>query len=69
MAKKSRLTRKKIKQLFKHIEEKLLSFKQRKKVTICKMKLDIANEALESNWKELNLNIDQWKHKYIYPFG
>jgi hypothetical protein len=33
------------------------------------MKQDIADEALESKWQELNLGIDQWKHKYLYPFG
>ena len=33
------------------------------------MKQEIADEALESKWNELNLGIDQWKHKYLYPFG
>ena len=33
------------------------------------MKQELADEALESKWKELNMGIDQWKHKYLYPFG
>ena len=33
------------------------------------MKQELADEALEGKWKELNMGIDQWKHKYLYPFG
>ena len=33
------------------------------------MKQELADEALESKWQELNMGIDQWKHKYLYPFG
>jgi hypothetical protein len=38
-------------------------------LTVKRMKQEIADEALESKWNELNLGIDQWKHKYLYPFG
>ena len=39
------------------------------KLTIAKMKQEMQDEALEKKWKELNMGIDQWKHKYLYPFG
>ena len=39
------------------------------KLTISKMRQELADEALERKWKELNMGIDQWKHKYLYPFG
>ena len=39
------------------------------RLTINKMRQELADEALEAKWKELNMGIDQWKHKYLYPFG
>ena len=39
------------------------------KLTVSKMRQELADEALEKKWKELNMGIDQWKHKYLYPFG
>ena len=52
------------------MKEKLPSYKKRfAELTISKMKQELADEALESKWKELNMGIDQWKHKYLYPFG
>ena len=39
------------------------------KLTIARMKQEMQDEALEKKWKELNMGIDQWKHKYLYPFG
>mgnify|MGYP000884114529 CR=1 FL=1 len=33
------------------------------------MRQELAEEALEAKWRELNMGIDQWKHKYLYPFG
>ena len=39
------------------------------KLTISKMRQELADEALEKKWKELNMGIEQWKHKYLYPFG
>ena len=39
------------------------------KLTITKMRQELADEALEKKWKELNMGIEQWKHKYLYPFG
>ena len=38
-------------------------------LTIAKMRQELVDEALEKKWKELNMGIDQWKHKYLYPFG
>lgn len=38
-------------------------------LTVAKMRQELADEALEQKWKELNMGIDQWKHKYLYPFG
>ena len=38
-------------------------------LTVNKMRQELADEALERKWKELNMGIDQWKHKYLYPFG
>jgi hypothetical protein len=26
-------------------------------------------QKLENKWKELNMGIDQWKQKHLYPFG
>ena len=50
--------------------DKLPSYKQRfSELTIDKMRQEQADEALEGKWKELNMGIDQWKHKYLYPFG
>lgn len=52
------------------MKEKLPSYKQRfSELTIAKMRQELADEALESKWQELNMGIDQWKHKYLYPFG
>ena len=52
------------------MQHKLPSYKQRfSELTIAKMRQELADEALESKWKELNMGIDQWKHKYLYPFG
>ena len=33
------------------------------------MKQDIQDEIQETKWNELNTGIDQWKQKYLYPFG
>lgn len=33
------------------------------------MQKDIADDLMERKWKEMNLGIDQWKHKYLFPFG
>ena len=38
-------------------------------LTVTKMRQELADEALERKWKELNMGIDQWKHKYLFPFG
>ena len=52
------------------MQRKLPTYKQRfNELTIANMKQELADEALESKWKELNMGIDQWKHKYLYPFG
>ena len=52
------------------MQRKLPTYKERfAELTIAKMKQELADEALESKWKELNMGIDQWKHKYLYPFG
>ena len=53
-----------------NMKEKLPSYKQRfSELTVSKMRQELADEALEGKWKELNMGIDQWKHKYLYPFG
>lgn len=33
------------------------------------MRKELIEEETEAKWKELNMGIDQWKHKYLYPFG
>ena len=52
------------------MEDKLNDYKQLfENLTVTKMRQELADEALEKKWKELNMGIDQWKHKYLYPFG
>ena len=52
------------------MNEKLPSYKKRlSELTYAKMRQEQADEALEAKWQELNMGIDQWKHKYLYPFG
>ena len=52
------------------MDENLGSYKKLfENLTISKMRQELADEALEKKWKELNMGIDQWKHKYLYPFG
>ena len=52
------------------MREKLPTYKASfEKLTVDKMRQELADEALEAKWKELNMGIDQWKHKYLYPFG
>lgn len=52
------------------MKERLPTFKQDfEKYTVDNMKQEKADEALEAKWRELNMGIDQWKHKYLYPFG
>lgn len=52
------------------MEDKLDDYKKLfENLTISKMRQELADEALEKKWKELNMGIEQWKHKYLYPFG
>jgi len=52
------------------MDDNLVHYKQLfDKLTVNKMRQELADEALEAKWKELNMGIDQWKHKYLYPFG
>ena len=34
-----------------------------------KVKKDIQDQAAESKRKDLNLNVDYWKNKFLFPFG
>lgn len=52
------------------MEDKLDDYKLLfENLTVDKMRQELADEALEKKWKELNMGIEQWKHKYLYPFG
>ena len=52
------------------MEDKLDDYKKLfENLTVEKMRQELADEALEKKWKELNMGIEQWKHKYLYPFG
>ena len=52
------------------MEDKLDDYKMLfENLTVDKMRQELADEALEKKWKELNMGIEQWKHKYLYPFG
>ena len=52
------------------MEDKLGDYKMLfENLTVAKMRQELADEALEKKWKELNMGIEQWKHKYLYPFG
>mmetsp|Transcript_24783 Transcript_24783/g.33158 ORF Transcript_24783/g.33158 Transcript_24783/m.33158 type:complete len:208 (-) Transcript_24783:1538-2161(-) len=52
------------------MDDNLLKYKKLfEHLTVSKMRQELADEALERKWKELNMGIDQWKHKYLYPFG
>jgi hypothetical protein len=33
------------------------------------LRKEIQDNAAASQWAELNTGIDQWKQKYLYPFG
>jgi len=59
MDKKENLEKDKIVHQFAQIEKDLSKYKDKvSKLTINNMKQDIAEEALESKWNELNLGID-----------
>jgi hypothetical protein len=50
--------------------EELPKYKQHiSKLTVDNLQQDIIDDRQEQKWKELNMGIDQWKHKYLYPFG
>lgn len=67
---KTNIDVKKIKKQLITMDENLVNYKQLfEKLTIAKMRQELADEALEKKWKELNMGIEQWKHKYLYPFG
>lgn len=52
------------------MDDNLINYKKLfEHLTVSKMRQELADEALERKWKELNMGIDQWKHKYLYPFG
>ena len=29
----------------------------------------MADQAVEALRRDLNMNVEQWKHKFLYPFG
>ena len=33
------------------------------------MKNEIIEQAAEAKRKDLNMSVEQWKYKYLYPFG
>lgn len=67
---KEQIEKEKIIQQFHKIKEELPKYKETvNKLTINQMKLDIQEEIVEKKWNELNTGIDQWKQKYLYPFG
>ena len=34
-----------------------------------KVKADLAEQAAEAKRKDLNMSVEQWKYKFLYPFG
>lgn len=39
------------------------------KKTFEHMQKEIEDDRIMKKWKELNNGIDQWKGKFLYPFG
>ena len=67
---KSNIDIRQIKRQLVGMDENLVGYKKLfEHLTIARMRQELADEALERKWKELNMGIDQWKHKYLYPFG
>ena len=56
--------------LSKKLYEQIPSYKKKaKQYELTKVKQDIAEEAAEAKRKDLNLSIEEWKNRYLYPFG
>ena len=34
-----------------------------------KVKLEMAEEAAEAKRQNLNMSVEEWKNKYLFPFG
>ena len=43
--------------------------KYRENYTLAILKKQIQDKIEASHWNELNTGIDQWKHKYLFPFA
>lgn len=54
----------------KKLHDSIPNFKKKAKMyDLNKVKNDIADQALEAKRKDLNMSVEQWKYKYLYPFG
>ena len=52
------------------MKSELPKYKKRiESLTVENMIQEREDEKLAAKWKELNMGIEQWKHKYLFPFG
>ena len=54
----------------KKLNDSLTNFKKKAKMfELSKVKNEIIEQAAEAKRKDLNMSVEQWKYKYLYPFG
>ena len=54
----------------KQAQEILPNFRKKARfLSLAQLKKEIADSTAANQWAELNTGLDQWKQKYLYPFG
>jgi len=52
------------------MQKRLPSYKQKvESLTLERIKQDQEDERQAQKWASMNMGIDQWKKKYLFPFG
>lgn len=60
----------KIKDQLIDMQKRLPSFKLKvQSLTLERMKQDQEEERQAAKWRSMNMGIEQWKKKYLFPFG
>jgi hypothetical protein len=43
--------------------------KKAKQFDLMKVKIEMAEEAAEAKRQNLNMSVEEWKNKYLFPYG